>query len=260
MAIYYVRIYRMASEEVIVDCPMSNYQDIYNAIQEDKCPAPWRFRDGNPDKETYQSMEIMDYDDFQTAVSGCDDGGATQLYYDGSNNLQGDSTWEVLLIPKEMILDKRRRRLEGWMLEELALETPDMDKVNAWQWEKKTLKTLTDKQVYEVALDSLQYAAITKDAIREQLQVLLGIPVNVEATEGDTEIDLTWDEVAEADSYKIYWGTEAGVYTDDDTSATNSYTITELTNDTPYFIAVVAIKDSVESRKSDEKEATPVAA
>lgn len=275
--IKYARVYRLGSGEVVIDTPTLSYQKIYETTQTDRCPHPWRFRSdviigpienpievipGNPDKEEYESLEILSYGDLLNVVGAENvvEAGSMQFYYDGNNDLKCDLSWENNLMDRDIILVRHAKRLNSFVDDELAESTPNMVQISRWQQEIKKLSEKTEKDAWEIALDSLQYADIAKLTIRKKLQVKLGIPVNVVPTEGDTEVVLAWDEVADTDSYKIYWGTETGVYTNDDTSATNSYTITELTNDTPYFMAVVAIKDEVESRKSDEKEATPVAA
>lgn len=60
-----------------------------------------------------------------------------------------------------------------------------------------------------------------------------------------TEISATWDEVTASNfsHYKVSIGTEEGVFTDTYTTTDNSYTITGLTDETEYFVAVQVVSD-----------------
>ncbi len=88
------------------------------------------------------------------------------------------------------------------------------------------------------------------------------IPANITATAGDTENEITWDTVAGATSYNIYWLNNTGVTKLNGTSITaasaiNSYTHTGLINGSEYFYIVTAVNDAGEGGASSEASATP---
>ncbi len=67
-------------------------------------------------------------------------------------------------------------------------------------------------------------------------------PTNLVATPNSaTEIDLAWDAVSGATSYKVYYGTDGVTYGSSTTSATNSKTVTGLTAGILYYFYVTTI-------------------
>jgi len=88
-------------------------------------------------------------------------------------------------------------------------------------------------------------------------------PANVVATSGNTQVTITWNSVANADSYNIYWSTSAGVTKASGNkinNATSPYVQTGLTNGTPIYYVVTAVNSAGESADSAEASATPVVA
>jgi fibronectin type 3 domain-containing protein len=88
-------------------------------------------------------------------------------------------------------------------------------------------------------------------------------PTGVVATAGDGQVTVNWNTVAGATSYKIYYGTAAGVTstsasTTKLTATTNSQVVTGLTNGTTYYFVVSALNAGGESAVSSEVLATPV--
>lgn len=82
-------------------------------------------------------------------------------------------------------------------------------------------------------------------------------PQNLVATATkDTDIVLTWDAEGDADSYKIYYGTDGIIFGSSTTSATNSKTVNGLTAGTKYYFKVVSVRGAEESNASDIKDAT----
>ncbi|WP_407870728.1 fibronectin type III domain-containing protein [Paenibacillus sp. P36] len=67
-------------------------------------------------------------------------------------------------------------------------------------------------------------------------------PSRVRATAGDTEVNLAWDEVGGANSYKVMMSTTSGgpYTTVQDGITGSSYTVTGLTNNTSYYFVVAA--------------------
>ncbi len=75
-------------------------------------------------------------------------------------------------------------------------------------------------------------------------------PTNLSATSGDGQVSLSWDSVIGATGYKVYKSTATGsgyIEVDSGTNKTaTSYTVTGLSNNTPYYFVVKAsgIEDS----------------
>jgi RHS repeat-associated protein len=78
------------------------------------------------------------------------------------------------------------------------------------------------------------------------------------ANPGDTQVTLSWETVAGADGYKVYYGTTSGAYgAPVDAGDVASHTVTGLTNGTMYYFAVKAYNASGDSEYSNEMSATP---
>ena len=89
-----------------------------------------------------------------------------------------------------------------------------------------------------------------------------GIPSNVRASAGDNQATVSWDNVAGAISYNIYYGTSAGVTkasVDNIIGATSPRVETGLANGTTYYFIVTALNLNGESSASFEVSATPTA-
>lgn len=91
---------------------------------------------------------------------------------------------------------------------------------------------------------------------------LPGVPQNLVATAGDRTVTLSWDSVAYASTYTIYWATATGIDVGTAAAVTTSsasYQQTGLTNGTSYFYVVTASNSSGQSAASAEVSATPQA-
>ena len=85
-------------------------------------------------------------------------------------------------------------------------------------------------------------------------------PANVAASPGDGEVAVSWESVAGADSYNIYWDTASGVAsarTNVITNAAAPYTHIGLTNGSAYYYVVVGVNTEGEGVESGEVNATP---
>lgn len=84
-------------------------------------------------------------------------------------------------------------------------------------------------------------------------------PANVSITAGDGRVTLSWDAVAGADSYDLYWKTSPGVTITDAVieGVTSPYVLTGLANGTACYCAITAINAAGESILSAEVTATP---
>ncbi len=86
------------------------------------------------------------------------------------------------------------------------------------------------------------------------------VPTGLNATPSNGQVALTWNAVAGANSYTLSYGTSSGVYSNTVPAInTNSFTLTGLTNGTPYFFAVSASNSAGPSNNSVEASATPLA-
>ncbi|WP_260985384.1 fibronectin type III domain-containing protein [Paenibacillus xylanexedens] len=85
-------------------------------------------------------------------------------------------------------------------------------------------------------------------------------PLNLEANAGDSQVSLNWNQIRNAESYTVRFGTEPGNYTDTVTATKDeygNYVIPGLTNGTTYYFVVNAIVNGVEYEESNEASATP---
>jgi hypothetical protein len=82
-------------------------------------------------------------------------------------------------------------------------------------------------------------------------------PTNLIATAGNAQVALSWSASTTAISYNVYNSTTSGgPYTKAGSASSTNYTITGLTNGTPYYFVVTAINSSGESRYSNQASAT----
>lgn len=95
--------------------------------------------------------------------------------------------------------------------------------------------------------------------------VIPAAPVlNSPTTGTSSQVGLSWSSIGGETGYKVKYGTAPGSYTNTinitSVSSTNSYTVTGLTNGTPYYFAVSATSSAGESANSNEQTSTPNAA
>ncbi len=85
-------------------------------------------------------------------------------------------------------------------------------------------------------------------------------PANVVSVPGDGLATITWDAVADASSYNIYWSNDPGVTKTGGTKiagVTSPYNHTGLTNGITYYYIVTTVNSSGESAESDEVSTKP---
>ncbi|MCC5827524.1 DUF1566 domain-containing protein [Alkalimonas sp.] len=96
--------------------------------------------------------------------------------------------------------------------------------------------------------------------------VTLAAPENLIVTPGDAHLSFSWDGVADATSYNLYYDTVPNIapvnYAASNTGVmvqniTSPYTLSGLTNGTSYYAVVTAVVNNAESLASNEVSATP---
>lgn len=95
-----------------------------------------------------------------------------------------------------------------------------------------------------------------------------GVPQNLSATPRNASVTLNWSAAANAESYHVYYATEANIQAqniaafDNGTwlqNVTPPYEITSLVNGETYYFVVTAVNGAIESAQSAEVSATPSA-
>ncbi|MEK3788725.1 fibronectin type III domain-containing protein [Paenibacillus sp. FSL K6-1230] len=88
----------------------------------------------------------------------------------------------------------------------------------------------------------------------------LNTPSELNVSTNNGQVTLNWDQVENAESYTVYYGTESGKYTET-VSVTKdvyrNYVVPGLTDGTTYYFVVTATVSGVESKRSNEVSATP---
>lgn len=90
--------------------------------------------------------------------------------------------------------------------------------------------------------------------------VIPGAPTEVTLQPGNGQVTLSWNRVADATSYNVYWSTTSGVALSQGarkTGAVSPCLLTGLLNGTTYYFVVTAANQYGESRASAEMSATP---
>jgi hypothetical protein len=83
-------------------------------------------------------------------------------------------------------------------------------------------------------------------------------PLNLTATTSDEEVKLSWDEVSEADSYKVYYGTACGVWGgSENVGLDTSVVVGGLINGHTYCFGVVSLDEAGNESATSTITATP---
>lgn len=113
---------------------------------------------------------------------------------------------------------------------------------------------------------SITSSLITSSAVMSSAATSLAAPQNISAVPGTAAVTLSWNPVAGATSYRIYYASEANILInaiasfDDGTrldNATSPRVITNLRNQETYYFVVTAVNGNQESIASAEVSATP---
>ena len=110
-----------------------------------------------------------------------------------------------------------------------------------------TITGLTENTMYTVRVQAARTGA-DPGQLSDLATLMLPLTppaqvTGVMATAGSSSsIDVSWDAANLADGYTIEWGTASGSYSDDDTSASTSHSITGLSASTTYYLRVTATR------------------
>ena len=111
------------------------------------------------------------------------------------------------------------------------------------------------------ALDSAGESAASLPVSATPASPLPAPPTGLSAIAGNGQINLSWNAVAEAISYNLYYSTSPAMTASSATKITGltdpSYSLTGLANGTPYYLMVSAVNASGESPPSPIVSATP---
>jgi len=123
--------------------------------------------------------------------------------------------------------------LSSQVLEIMDAEQASIDLVLALSTALTQQQTTAASERLDEAVAGLPAYVVNADGT---VTVVLGPPVGLEATVGDTQVALTWTASAGATGYKVYQDT---VLVSSPVAA--SYTATDLTNGTEYSFTVAAV-------------------
>lgn len=116
-------------------------------------------QDGN----TFFEMEQSDFPDKSKLESRC------QLYHEG-DSIKIDSAWERRVMPCQLIKSKEIKYQTALIDAELAKEAPDAVELVRAQRKIEQVKTMTDVETYEMAIENLARAEVAKPEIEAKLQ------------------------------------------------------------------------------------------
>ncbi|RPE10589.1 fibronectin type III domain-containing protein [Paenibacillus polymyxa] len=121
---------------------------------------------------------------------------------------------------------------------------------------------LTDS-VHHVVITNMEAKEFYVDAIdinEDGRLIGQNDPINLDASAGDSKVTLKWDQIENAESYTVKYGTESGKYTETATATKDAYgnfVIPGLTNGTKYYFVISAKVNGSDSEYSNEASATP---
>ncbi len=125
-----------------------------------------------------------------------------------------------------------------------------------------TPTTEQSAKTYSITASNEKGSSTASISLEITAQAITAVPTNLSAVSGNGQVSLSWNAVSGA-TYNLYYGTNT--ITDISLASlskvpnisTNTKTITNLTNDTKYYFVITAVKDSIESVKSNEVNASP---
>ena len=253
----------------------TNHQTFYNNTGSDALPNKYRLED----KPTLSS-DYIESISYTVKKDDINSSNALIVFYNGIDlDLLSHKFYlvsKIGLVNYEIDLSGlSENNLEiSTKLDEATLANKDAIVSVTWDWGDGNKLIGTSIQANHTYLKSGKYTisviirrASGQNAIKSmQIDVNSSLinkaPTNLSAVSGDKEVGLSWNAVSGA-TYNLYYGTST--ITDISLASlskvpnisTNTKTITNLTNDTKYYFVITAVKDSIESVKSNEVNASP---
>ncbi|MCC9135896.1 gliding motility-associated C-terminal domain-containing protein [Pontibacter silvestris] len=135
-------------------------------------------------------------------------------------------------------------------------------KLDAGTYAKSIITVPNSESLVGVVSDEKDNLYVTDYSKNQVFKVIfyLDAPINLNTTAGNGKVDLTWDAVKDATSYKIYYGENANNLSSvESTVSGTSKTISGLNNGTTYYFTVVSVNEGVESNPSATESAVPEA-
>ena len=146
--------------------------------------------------------------------------------------------------------------------------TKDLTSSVVWESSDTDVATINNKGLATAVAQGTATVTATSDDISGSVQMTVTvtdtpplIPGGFSASAGDGQISLSWDIVAEATSYNIYWAGSPGVTKTTGTkisNVTSPYIHSGRTNGAPYYYVVTAANSYGESDDSGQISATPI--
>ncbi|MCA8938222.1 MAG: fibronectin type III domain-containing protein, partial [Planctomycetes bacterium] len=120
---------------------------------------------------------------------------------------------------------------------------------------------LTNGTTYYFVATALDAGSESFESLQVSATPVISLPQSPSVTAGNASASVSFDPVSGATSYKVYYGSAAGVSKASATSAsgiTSPIVVTGLTNGTPYFFVVTALDGGSESSESVQVTTTPL--
>ncbi|MDP5275295.1 fibronectin type III domain-containing protein [Chengkuizengella axinellae] len=122
-----------------------------------------------------------------------------------------------------------------------------------------TVTGLKDGTNYTFAVIAKNYYGDSPSSDQVSAITIPGTTEITKVAPGNKQVNLQWEEVEGATTYKIYQSTESGIQgTLVGTVESLSYDVLNLTNGTDYFFAVASVNDSGEGDLSNQESAVPM--
>lgn len=124
----------------------------------------------------------------------------------------------------------------------------------------KTVTGLTDGTMYYFIVTAVSAGGESPASVEIGAKPIAA-PSGVGATPGNGQLSISWNAVASATSYNLYWASVTGVTKTGGakvSGVTSPHTLTGLTNGATYYFIVTALNSTGEGSASAESSATPL--
>ncbi|MEM7432908.1 MAG: fibronectin type III domain-containing protein [Pseudomonadota bacterium] len=125
-----------------------------------------------------------------------------------------------------------------------------------------TITGLTNGTTYYAIVTAANNFGESEDSAEVQAVAMQQPPApatGVIAEPGNSEVTIEWNDLPDADSYSVFWGTNPGGGGTEVANVTSPYVVTGLTNSQTYYLSVTGTNAAGQGSPSRVVEATPVA-